>query len=333
MKTVILLLFVLIFQSLILNGQNRDSEFRQSLPGTWIIVQDLEEIKINIEDEYLKNGDYRGKGVVISKADNVSHPIYISGKWSISNGLLTEKIVDSNIPELIGEKTCTIVSITSKNFAHQFDDGTIGVSTRKVESEIAETQSKTSTNNSPVEITDTDIAMAQQVIENNTRTLPGFNPGTSVRSGPGPFCPSDALILYMLKFHQYSKMCPPIAVVVESLKQLNDEEFNKKALAIYWQEYSTYKKFELNSASFLSDYFSLYILTKYTNKLKISNAHLQGYVAADEAWSNAIQSQQKSWQKSTDNENEFILNREGYRVTLNAQAAADAAARAVSSGY
>ncbi|MDP4186222.1 MAG: hypothetical protein Q8862_13840 [Bacteroidota bacterium] len=54
------------------------------------------------------------------------------------------------------------------------------------------------------------------------------------------------------------------------------------------------------------------------------------YVGAEEAWSKAMSSQQKSWQKSVEREDEFILKRDASRVIINTQDAVDAAAKAVS---
>ncbi|MDP4206907.1 MAG: hypothetical protein Q8859_13030 [Bacteroidota bacterium] len=333
------LLLYLISQQLLVNGQNKDAEFRKALVGTWIIANNSETLNISYKVEYTSNGDIYGEGFVISKVDNVSHPINFSGKWSINNSQLKEIIKNSNIPGFNKEYNSTILSITTKNLAQQASDGTITVVPRKIDlysstknSNTSAGNSKQTTNhsNTPISISNSDIAMAQQVIDNNTMTLPGFVPGSSIKSGPGPFCPSDALVLYMLKFHQQTKTCPPIAVITESLKQLNDIEFNKKAVSIFWQEYCNYQKVDISNANFLHDYFEIYILKKHTNRLKITNARLQGYVGAEEAWSKAMSSQQKSWQKSVEREDEFILKRDASRVIINTQDAVDAAAKAVS---
>lgn len=184
-------------------------------------------------------------------------------------------------------------------------------------------------------ITASDVALAKSVIAKNTRSLPGMTVGSRVKVGSGNFSTSDALILYMLKFHQQTTLCPPIAAVAEALKRLNDAEVHKKAVAIFWREYSTCSNLDasIRKPDFLESTFEWYILTKQTERLKISNARLQGFVGSDEAWRRAMNSQQQFWEKSRSREDEFLLKRGAHRVTLDAQAAVADAERAVAGAY
>lgn len=186
-----------------------------------------------------------------------------------------------------------------------------------------------------VMITVADIEMAHQVIGKNTRSLPGFNVGSRVTVSSGRFSSSDALVLYILKFHQQTRVCPPIAVVAGALTKLKDADVHKKAVVIFWKDYSTTSNLNegLDKPTFLRSSFEWYILTKQTERLKIRNARLQGFVGADTAWRRAMDSQQKFWEKSQSREDEFILRRDAYRAVFDAQAAVGAAERAVAGGF
>ena len=180
-----------------------------------------------------------------------------------------------------------------------------------------------------------DIEMAHQVIRENTRSIPGFGAGSRVTVSSGRFSSSDALVLYILKCHQQTRVCPPIAVVAGALTKLKDADVHKKAVVIFWKDYSTTSNLNegLDKPTFLRSSFEWYILTKQTERLKIRNARLQGFVGADTAWRRAMDSQQKFWEKSQSREDEFILRRDAYRAVFDAQAAVAAAERAVAGGF
>lgn len=184
-----------------------------------------------------------------------------------------------------------------------------------------------------VTLTDSDIKMANEVISENTYSLPGFTTGSHSNVSTGKFSEADALVLYMLKFHHRNKVCPPIKVVAEAVEKINDTNIHKKAVTIFWKDYSTTSDLNenLDKPGRLHDDFEFYILTKQTERLKIQNAKLQGFVGSDEAWRKAMNSQEKSWQKSKEREDEYILTRDTYRVILDAQAAVAAAKYAVAS--
>ena len=175
-----------------------------------------------------------------------------------------------------------------------------------------------------VQLTAADLAMARQVIEDNTMTIPGFGTGSSIKMGPGALSAVDALVIYMLKFHLQHRICPPISVVAAALEKINDSRYAKKAAALFWKDYST-----AAGASSLEQSFEWYINTKATEKNKIANLRLQGYVGADEAWQKAMHSQRSTWEKSTQRRDAYILKRDAYRVILDAQAAVAAAEQAL----
>ncbi|MEW6443231.1 MAG: hypothetical protein AB1640_20030 [bacterium] len=183
-------------------------------------------------------------------------------------------------------------------------------------------------------VTAADVEMAKAVIQKNTMTLPGLNPGSTFQISAGSFSAADALVIYLLKFHQKNQVCPPIEAVSEALKKLKDAEVHKKAVAMFWKDYSSSSDVGsgLEKPNFLRDTFEWYILTKQTERQKIANARLAGYVGADEAWHRAMESQRASWEKSTSRESEFILKRGAYRVSLDAEAAVAEADRVVSGG-
>jgi len=323
----------LFFQQFSANSQNKDATYRQAIIGTWIVSRDNETEKLYLEVVYDKNGNYRGTGFVVNKADNARNQLNYSGNWSIGNNQLKETTKESNIPALISENSCTILAITSKSFACQLKDGTIEVTTRKIETKQSETELQGSAKSVNVTITPADIVMAREVINENTYTLPGAGIGSTFQLGPGPFSPSDALVIYMLKFHLQTKLCPPLPVVVESLQKLNDAESSKSAVAFYWQQYSSYTDLDLKAPNYLRDWFNNYMVIKFTQRTNAANARLGASVGAAEAWSNAMNSQQKSMQKSVDRQNEYIQDRDNYRGILSSQAAVDAAAKAVAGGY
>lgn len=186
-----------------------------------------------------------------------------------------------------------------------------------------------------VTLTAADIIMAKEVIQSNTMTLPGFTPGSQVKVSSGNFSAADALVLYLLKFHYQTKICPPLTIVAEALKKLNDTDIHKKAVSIFWLDYSTCSDLNehITKPDALKSDFGWYILTKQTERLKISNARLAGYVGSDEAWRRAMNSQQQFWEKSRSREDEYLLTREAHRATFDAQAAVAAAERAIVSGY
>ncbi len=195
--------------------------------------------------------------------------------------------------------------------------------------------SQTQSGKAEIKLTAPDIKMALEVIKANTMSLPGFLPGSRTKMSSGKFSEADALALYLLKFHQQTKICPPIKLAAELVKKINDSELHKKAVTIFWLEYSTTSDLNegLDKPDALQDNFEYYILTKQTERLKIQNARLQGYVGSDEAWRKAMASQEKTWQKSSARQNEYILTRETYRVILDAQAAIIAAKYAVQSAH
>ena len=155
-------------------------------------------------------------------------------------------------------------------------------------------------------------------------TIPGFGTGSSIKMGPGALSAVDALVIYMLKFHLQHRICPPISVVAATLEKINDSRYAKKAAALFWKDYST-----AAGASSLEQSFEWYINTKATEKNKIANLRLQGYVGADEAWQKAMHSQRSTWEKSTQRRDAYILKRDAYRVILDAQAAVAAAEQAL----
>jgi len=182
-------------------------------------------------------------------------------------------------------------------------------------------------------LTPQDITLAKAVIEKNSMTLPGLLPGSRFTVSSGAFSNADALVLYLLKFHRDTRILPPIAAVARMLERLNDAEVHKKAVALFWRDYSTATGNDLNAPNFLGSNFEWYVLTKQTQRMKITNARLQGFVGADAAWRRAMDAQQKYWERSTARENEFILKRGAERVMLDAEAAVAEAERAVASGY
>jgi len=177
---------------------------------------------------------------------------------------------------------------------------------------------------SQIAITAADVSMAKRIIQDNTMTVPGMAIGSSIKMGPGDFSAADALVIYMIKFNQQNNVCPPISVVAAALQKVHDTNYAKKAVAVFWKDYST-----ASGHASLSESFDWYINTKATEKHKISNMQLQGYVGAGEAWRRAMQSQRSSWEKSTQRQDEYILKRGAYRAVLNAEAAVAAAERAI----
>ena len=184
-----------------------------------------------------------------------------------------------------------------------------------------------------VVLTPADVSMAKSVIQQNTMSIPGFGVGERIQVGTGSFSPADALVLYFLRFHRERGVCPPVSAMSQALTQLNDAEVHRKAAAIFWLDYSSAK----NTGPFISkptglrDAFQWYISTKQTERLRISNARLQDFVGATEAWRRAMEGQRQFWEKNQAREQEFILKRGAYRTLLDAQAAVAAAQNAVGS--
>ena len=133
---------------------------------------------------------------------------------------------------------------------------------------------------------------AKEIYPNRNNKLTIITCG-KVKMGSGNFSSSDALVLYLLKFQKRYTISPPIEVVSNILTKLNDKEINKKAVALFWMQYSTTSDVNegIGKPTFLKDIFEWYILVKQTEKMKISNARLKGYVGAEEAWRKAMNSQ------------------------------------------
>lgn len=185
-----------------------------------------------------------------------------------------------------------------------------------------------------VVVTPADIAMAREVIAANTMNLPGLLPGSSTTAGPGPLSGADALALYLVKFHQQTGVCPPAEVVAEMAAQLEETETHRKALAVFWRDYSTARREpgSLEDPGHLRESFEWYIAAKQAERLRRGNAALEGFVAADEAWRKAADAQRESWQRARDREDAYIVERDAYRVLLDGQAAIAAAEAAVQGG-
>ncbi len=133
---------------------------------------------------------------------------------------------------------------------------------------------------------------AKEIYPNRNNKLTIITCG-KVKMGSGKYSSSDALVLYLLKFQKRYTICPPFEVVSNILTKLNDKEINKKAVALFWMQYSTTSDVNegIGKPTFLKDIFEWYILVKQTEKMKISNARLKGYVGAEEAWRKAMNSQ------------------------------------------
>ncbi len=185
-----------------------------------------------------------------------------------------------------------------------------------------------------ITLTNADIAMAKEVIEANTMTIPGYAIGSTRKLSPGDFNVTDALMLYMLKFHQQTKTCPTLAEINAAVVKTTESNIFRKAAVTFWKEYTTTSDFgkNLGNPDFLKSHFNWYILIKFNTKMKVINAREEASVASQEAWNRAMNSQQRTQDRTIERENENSLQRDANRAILNSQSAIDAAEKAINDG-
>jgi len=173
-----------------------------------------------------------------------------------------------------------------------------------------------------VALTPADVSMAKAVIEENTFSLPGFTTGSRVRTGPGPFSPADALVLYALKYHHQGKGCVPAEWLAQALVQTKDTETAKRSATAFWSEYCAAQGEKSKAeADGLKQDFEWYINTKLSKRLKRSNAALEAQVKSEEAWRRAMESDRKSRDTQRSQEDQARLLRDSYKTEWAAQAA------------
>jgi hypothetical protein len=147
-------------------------------------------------------------------------------------------------------------------------------------------------------LSEQDVAMANAVIAENTLTLnlPGL--GTSVDS-PGPLTGADRLVLLALKFYHQRKVLVPFGEMRQRLQALESSERYRRVAEEYWAWYREVA--QQGNVAQLGGYkseFSTYIAMKNTARRKAANRVLAGQVASEAAWRRAMESDQKTRDRS-----------------------------------
>lgn len=159
-----------------------------------------------------------------------------------------------------------------------------------------------------------DVAMAQQLIQAKTRTLPAAVPGASVRVGPGPFSAADRLVLFSLKASYQQGLRVPGTWFLDLLGAAEDSATHKKAAEQFWDEYSgttvSAPKGGLRHA--LQEDFGWYLDFKMSERLKVSNRQMASWQKGEDVWRRAVESERALTEKWRAREETGRLARDAY---------------------
>lgn len=162
-----------------------------------------------------------------------------------------------------------------------------------------------------IEVTPEELDMANEIIEANTMKLPGFMPGSTMESGPGPLNDVDQVVLLALKMRQKVGGLVPYEDFAPVLQKIEGSDWNKNAAAKFW---AWYREVTLKADEpwTVREGFESYIQMKYTAKMRLQNRQLEANVAAEEAWRRAVESQRQFNEGIAAREEKGRLDREFY---------------------
>jgi hypothetical protein len=103
-----------------------DEEINKLLVGKWIVDEGdgQKEPKIKGVVQYKKDGTVEAEATVEIKNETVK--VVISGTWKVADGVVTETVTKSNVPELIKEGLVTkdkVISVDDKEYKYKDDMG------------------------------------------------------------------------------------------------------------------------------------------------------------------------------------------------------------------
>jgi len=176
-------------------------------------------------------------------------------------------------------------------------------------------------------VTADDIAMANQLIQARTMTLPSAVPGASTRVGPGSLSATDRLVLFSLKSSYLNGQRIPVDWFLHVLDTTVGSDLHKQSAEHFWQEYAqtptTPPKGGLRRA--LQVDFGWYLDTKMSDGLKASNHRMGLRQKGRDAWRRAVESERTMTEKRLAREE---TGRQARNAYLTKWAAEDADRRA-----
>jgi hypothetical protein len=103
---------------------SRDVEYRTLIIGTWIYEDSTGGDYSYSEQQFTKGGESVGNGYLIKNGQKVVFKY--RGNWKIVNGMITETIIESTFPKLIGTSSVDqIISIDASKYTFKNEDGKI----------------------------------------------------------------------------------------------------------------------------------------------------------------------------------------------------------------
>ena len=103
---------------------SKDAEYRTLIIGTWIYEDSTGDAYSYSEQQFRKSGESVGNGYFIKNGQKVVFKY--RGNWKIVNGMITETIIESTFPKLIGTSSVDhIISIDASKYTFKNKDGKI----------------------------------------------------------------------------------------------------------------------------------------------------------------------------------------------------------------
>lgn len=108
----------------------KDSDLTKALVGTWIVNKKSATAEVNGEVTLHSNGKF--SVVAKIRINGIERPMSYSGKWSVQNGFLIEKITKHSIPERNGRSTKDqVVEVNDQIFTYRTQHGELEMRKRK----------------------------------------------------------------------------------------------------------------------------------------------------------------------------------------------------------
>ena len=103
-----------------------DEEITKLLVGKWIVDEGdgQKEPKIKGVVQYKKDGTVEAEATV--EINNNTIKVAISGTWKVADGVVTETVTKSNVPDLIKEGLVSkdkVISVDDKEYKYKDDSG------------------------------------------------------------------------------------------------------------------------------------------------------------------------------------------------------------------
>ncbi len=136
-----------------------------------------------------------------------------------------------------------------------------------------------------VTLTQADVAMANDVFNANTRSLPGFTAGARVRRGPGPLSAVDTIVLMALKYRYEVPAIVPFPYFRDGVARANASPTDAQAAEGFWAWYEDRaRRTDVGPPLGLPRDFNTYATMKVTAREAKANRQLGALVAGEEVW-------------------------------------------------